>query len=254
MRVEVGRAEFGEVEGLKGLYREEAGCQIVHDSALRRGIADGYLVRVDGRVGGYGAVWNRYEAGRVVEFYVLPDLRAKALPLFREFLAASGATSIEAQTNMPLMLMLLYDCGRDIREDRILFGDGFTTQLPTPGGEFRRAREGEAMPDPVEELGEFVFETDGRVVATGGFLCHYNPPYGDVYMSVAEEYRRRGIGSYVVQEVKRACYEAGRKPAARCNPENAASRCTLQKAGMLPVGRLLIADCGLTDDRMVSDA
>ena len=79
----------------------------------------------------------------------------------------------------------------------------------------------------------------GPVVATGGFLCHYNPPYGDIFMEVTEPARRQGIGSYLVQEVKRVCYEAGKKPAARCGPSNIASRRTLQKAGLLPCGRLL---------------
>jgi hypothetical protein len=43
----------------------------------------------------------------------------------------------------------------------------------------------------------------------------------------------------LIQELKRACYEMGKVPAARCNVANAASRATLQKAGLLPCARLL---------------
>ena len=82
----------------------------------------------------------------------------------------------------------------------------------------------------------------GRVVATGGFLCHYNPPYGDLYMEVAEHARRQGYGSYLIQELKRVCYEAGRLPSARCSPENEASRRTLERAGLLSCGRLLVGE------------
>ena len=81
-----------------------------------------------------------------------------------------------------------------------------------------------------------------RVVATGGALYHYNPPYGDLYMEVREDCRRRGFGSYLIQELKRVCYEGGKKPAARCNDSNTASRRTLQKAGLLPCGRILFGD------------
>jgi len=95
------------------------------------------------------------------------------------------------------------------------------------------------FPHKHEGIGDWVVEARGAVVATGGFLCHYNPPYDDIFMEVAEPERRRGFGSYLVQEVKRVCYEAGKKPAARCNPANIASRLTLQKAGLLPCGRLL---------------
>jgi GNAT superfamily N-acetyltransferase len=223
---------------LRDLYRQEAGCQIIHDSCLRRGIADSFLISIDGAVAGYGGVWNKYDPGRVMEFYTLPWWRGSSLPIYRELVAASGAMEAEAQTNMPLMLLMLYDTCTDIRAENVLFADAFTSTLPNPGGEFRRRRPDDA-PGPDGDA-EWVFEMDGEIAACGGFLTHYNPPYGDIFMSVAEPFRGRGIGSYVVQEAKRVCYEAGRKPAARCNAENVASRRTLQKAGLLPCGRLLV--------------
>ena len=58
-------------------------------------------------------------------------------------------------------------------------------------------------------------------------------------MAVVEGERRKGYGSYLVQEVKRVCYEAGKRPSARCNRDNVGSRRTLEKAGMLPCARLL---------------
>ena len=84
-----------------------------------------------------------------------------------------------------------------------------------------------------------VLEIDGAVAAKGGILFHYNRPYGDIYREVAEPSRQRGLGSYLVQELKRVCYEKGSVPCARCNPENIASRKTLQKAGFAPCGHLL---------------
>ena len=86
---------------------------------------------------------------------------------------------------------------------------------------------------------EWQLELDGETVAKGGILFHYNRPYGDVYMDTAEPYRRRGFGSYIVQELKRAAYELGAIPAARCNPANVASRKTLQKAGLVPYASIL---------------
>ena len=43
------------MQGLRELYRHEANCQIVTDSALLRAIADPYLIFVNDRIGGYGA-------------------------------------------------------------------------------------------------------------------------------------------------------------------------------------------------------
>ena len=242
MNIQVQRAEYQDVEAMRELYRQEVNCQIIHDAALSGGNADPYLILLGGSVGGYGAVWNTYAKDRVMEFYTLPDARSLALPMFRELLNESQATHIEAQTNVPLMLTMLYDCAEDISELGILFQDEFTTHLVCPDGKFRQATPEDSQsifPHQHEPVGDWVIEVKGAIVATGGFYCHYNPPYGDLFMEVSEPARRRGIGSYIVQELKRVCYEAGKKPAARCNPSNAASRRTLQKAGLLPCGRLL---------------
>ena len=83
-------------------------------------------------------------------------------------------------------------------------------------------------------------EVDGTIVATGGILYHYNRPFGDIYMAVAQGYQRHGFGSYLVQELKRVCYEGGSVPAARCSPTNVGSRKTLQKAGFVPCGNILV--------------
>lgn len=245
MQIQVRRAEYRDVEAMRELYRQESDCQIIHDSLLSRGLADPYLILVESRVGGYGAVLNKYDKGRLMEFYTLPHMRSMALPMFRELLTTSQATHIEAQTNNPLMLLMLYDCATNITSESILFHDGFPTHLACPSGVFRRATPedaGSIFTHQHEPVGDWVVEANGAVAATGGFLCHYNPPYGDIFMEVAERARRQGFGSYLVQELKRVCYEAGKKPAARCNPANAGSRRTLEKAGFLPCGCLLVGE------------
>ena len=172
-----------------------------------------------------------------MEFYTLPHMRRIALPMFQQLLTVSQATHIEAQTNIPLMLLMLYDAATNITAENILFHDAFLTHHPCPNGIFRHATPEDQGPD-----GEWVIEANGMIVAAGGFLCHYNPPYGEIYIEVAQPARRHGFGSYLVQELKRVCYEAGKKPASRCNPDNLGSRRTLQKAGLLPCGRLLVGD------------
>jgi hypothetical protein len=71
------------------------------------------------------------------------------------------------------------------------------------------------------------------------------------YLREAREESRRGsdarrevsgYGSYLVQALKRICYEIGKTPAARCSASNTASRQTMQKAGLLPCGHILVGD------------
>lgn len=245
MKIQVEQVEYPVVETLRDLYRAEANCQIVRDSMMRRGLSDIYLVRVDGAVAAYAGVLNKYDKDRLFEFYTIPSVRRHALPILREVIAASRATRMQAQTNMPLMLLMLFDCATDIVCENILFEDAFTSSLSIPGATFRRVAEEDKphiFEHKVEGVGDWMVEVDGVAVATGGALYHYNPPYGDIYMEVDEKQRGKGYGSFLVQELKRICYEAGKRPAARCNVDNTASRNTLQKAGLLPCGRILAGD------------
>lgn len=245
MHYEVSPAPVEDITPMRELHRQEMNAQIVHDSFLRRGFSDPYFLYAGGRIAGYGLVANRYDPDTVDEFYLLPDCRAAALPLFRRLIEASGAARIRAQTNDRLLLLMLYDCAADITAEAVLFEDAFTTHLACPNGFLRTATEADKAhlrERDLDEDAEWMIECEGEPVAAGGVLYHYNPPYGDLYMAVSESHRRRGFGSYLVQELKRIAYERGKRPAARCNPDNAASRSTLQKAGMLPCGRILVGE------------
>jgi GNAT superfamily N-acetyltransferase len=244
MRIDISQVPLEEVLPLRELYRQEMNCQIVHDSLPARGFGNLFLLRLDGRVAGYGFVMGyRGEPKDMIrEFYVLPAYRGRALPLFRQLIATSQALRIEAQTNDVLLTLMLYDCATEIASDTVVFHDALTTSFGIPGAAFREVTEEDKVrifEHKVEPVGEWLIEYAGAIVATGGIATHYNLPYGDIYMEVDEPCRRRGFGSYLIQELKKVGYEMGRIPAARCNVANAASRATLQKAGLLPCARIL---------------
>lgn len=244
MPIDVSLVAPEEVLRLRDLYRHAMNCQIVLDSWHGRGWTDSYLLRVDGRIAGYGLVGSvRAELKEIItEFFVLPSHRGAALPLFRRFAEVSGARSIEVQSNDVLLTLMLHDCAEKIESGVILFQDAVTTNLSGPGVIFRRVVEGDREQLSRQKLdsgAEWMLEADGIAAAAGGVLFHYNVPYGDIYMAVADPLRRRGFGSYLIQELKRVCYESGRIPAARCGVSNVASRATLQKAGMMPCARVL---------------
>jgi GNAT superfamily N-acetyltransferase len=237
---------FDEIRAMREEYRREMACQIVHDSWHRRGFTSSYALRVRGEVVGYGSVGGapRDEERVVKELFVRAPHRGEALPLFRALVAATGVPAVEAQTNDPLLLLMLLDCAVEVTSETILFADGLTTTLdaPVPGAIVRPLDEADrahVFAHAHEPVGEWGLEIGGEIVATGGLATHYNPPYADVYMEVAVAHRRRGLGSYLVQELERLGREAGLVPAARCHHGNVASRRTLQRAGMFPCARIV---------------
>jgi GNAT superfamily N-acetyltransferase len=244
MNVDVSLVALEAAQYLRELYRREMNCQIVHDSLHARFFTDIYLIRVNDRVAGYGCAMSGDCESRdlIKEFYVLPGHRASALSLFRRFAMAAGARTIEAQTNDTLLSLMLFDCATEFKSETILFQDASTTDLRLPGVRFRKVSQTDRdriFPHKLEGVGDWLLEDEGEVVATGGVYTHYNPPYGDISMEVDERLWRRGYGSYLVQELKRTCYEMGKVPAARCHFANTASRATLQKAGFRPCARIL---------------
>lgn len=228
----------------RDMYLLEMGCQIIHDSIHRRpGWTHEYFLFAGGVAVGYGSIaiagpWKGKPT--VYEWYVVPQYRSRMFDLFSALLAASGAAAIETQSNDKLLTVMLHAFAPSVTSESILFHDKLTTAHAPAGAIFRCATAADALdisPDQLKWHG--VVEVEGEVAATGGILFHYNRPYGDIYMEVAEPFRRRGLGSYLVQELKRVCYEGGNVPAARCNPQNIASRKTLQKAGFVPCGHIL---------------
>lgn len=204
----------------------------MHDSVISRGLADPYLLLRSGKAVGYAGIWKKYHPGRVVEFFLLREAEPLCEDFFRRLIDLTNATHIEAQTNVPGMLQWLERWGGNEVEEKILFEDRVATHLTCSSAILRRGG----------SPAEWLLDLHGEVVARGGALSHYNPPYWDLYMDVAEGHRRRGFGSYLVQELKRICYEAGKVPGARCDPDNVASRRTLEKAGMRVCGSLLVAE------------
>jgi GNAT superfamily N-acetyltransferase len=243
-QIEVLEVPLGAILGMREEYRREMGCQIVHDSWHARGFTTSYHLLLDGEFAGYGSVGGapRDPGDTVKEIYLLPRFRGAVQALFRELVARSGARRIEAQTNDPLLLLMLFDCAVEVSSPTILFADGLTTEHAPAGAAFRRlteAERGSVFAHTHEPEGEYGLVYEGAIVATGGLTFYYNPPFADLYMEVAAPYQGRGFGSYLVQELKRVCYEMGRVPAARCGGTNVASRRTLQRAGMFPCGRIV---------------
>lgn len=243
--------EVREIEPLREKYVKEMNCQVVYDSIhTRPGWTQEYALEADGVCAGYGSMavggpW--LETHSIYEFYVQPERRTQAFQLFDSFATACAAKRIEMQSNARLLSVMLHTFAANIRGVAIVFEAGIDTSLKPSGAGFRAT-----TPQDAEELvraeldqnAKWVVTRNGEIAGEGGILYHYNPPFGDIYMNVAPRFRRRGLGAFLVQELKAVCRAEGTIPAARCSVDNVASRKTLQRAGMVPYSNLLVGDLG----------
>lgn len=243
MKLKVCKTELENILPLRAQFLEENNFQVRYDACHARNWSDSYLITGDGTPVGYGAVKGRedlYKRDAVFEFYLMPSARKLAQDAFVQLLGEAKVPLIECQTNDLLLTSMLYEFAHKIYADYILFEDREKTAYRRPELIFRPRLETDNLfgLDPAN-AGQYVLDRGGEIVATGGFLLHYNFPFADLYMEVLKECRRMGYGSYLVQELKKACYESGRVPAARCRIENKASKATLAKAGMKVCGYML---------------
>lgn len=56
-----------------------------------------------------------------------------------------------------------------------------------------RREDDEVFSHTVEPVGDYVALSGGEVVANGGFLRHYNPPFADVFMEFRPDWRHREL-------------------------------------------------------------
>ncbi|MEP6746558.1 MAG: GNAT family N-acetyltransferase [Bacteroidota bacterium] len=231
MEIKIVKASLQEIQLLRELFLNEGNFQFVCNKCHQYGWAGTWLFLRDGTKIGYGSVWGkdkREDRDTIFEFYLLPPYRKDASFIFREFQVACGASYVESQSNDALLTLMLYEFCQGIFAEAILFKDDVTTNFNVAGIAFRK----QAPEDETEGAGQYVLELNNEIVATGGFVWNYNLPYIDMFYEVKENFRRKGYGSLMTQELKKEAYLMSRVPAARCNPDNTASKLTLLKAGM----------------------
>jgi len=237
------KVELGRIHSLRALFLQESNFQVRYNACHERGWTDSYLLTIEGTEVGYGSIKGQEIPNRdtVFEFFVVPPFRKFCSVLFRELLLCSKAAFVECQSNDLLLTAMLYEFARNVNADTILFEDHAVTHYALPGAEFRRRHDGDGIFEhTAEPVGDYVVTVSGEVVATGGLMLHYNKPFADLYMEVRPDCRNKGYGSFLLQEVKKESYLAGRVPAARTSIRNTASRATLIKAGLRVCGFMLL--------------
>jgi len=246
MDLKINKVSLKDILPLRTLFLQENNFQVRYDACHVRGWTDSYLITVDGAEIGYGSIKGKDDLSirdAIFEFYLTPENRKYSNSAFETLIKTSGVNYIECQSNEHLLSSMIFEYSSQVNSDVILFEDDQFAFLNIPGAIFRKKEIGDQSFDHKSEPdGDYVIEADGEIVATGGFLLHYNFPFADLYMEVREDQRRKGYGSLMIQELRKACFDAGRVPAARCNITNKASKATLTKGGLKIAGYMLTGE------------
>jgi len=265
MHVEIEPVTVDQVADLRLLYARELDDMIRYEREIQQGRTRIYGLRNCGALIGYGILHGEGEdRSTVVEFFLLPQYRRHTVPVFDRFTTATEATGVQARTNDADLVLLLHERTHDVVPGNYYFRDAEKTLHPVHGVRYRAITlcdldvlapimtipEGWPFEVPDREaLARWITSNEGRlledeggIAAIGAILRGYNPPFANIGMVVMKRARRRGYGTYLIEELKRDTYAMGKIPRADCAPWNVASRSTLLRAGFLVNARALRGD------------
>ncbi|MGN6211271.1 GNAT family N-acetyltransferase [Parafilimonas sp.] len=241
MEINILKTDVQQIQLLRNLFLHENHFQFVYNKCHLYGWADTYSFIIDDVITGYGAVWGkdrREDRDTIFEFYIIDTFRKYTNNIFGKFKDACGATFIQCQTNDALLSSLLYEHTANINAEAILFEDNFQTNFFILQLSLEKDKRENNNPNDCA----YILKLQDETVATGGLMLNYNLPYADVYYEVKEDYRRKGFGSFMLQQLKKEAYKMQRVPAARCNIKNTISKSALLKAGFKICGFIVTGE------------
>ena len=199
----------------------------------------------------------------LLRFHLVEQYRARAQELFRWILATYGIEHAIASTIEPLYFSVCLDVQQSMTPHSYLFRDSKRIEFASGSNEssLRKAAQSEfddlvhfyrantkGSGDWIEGFLQkrldrdelYVLHDRQTLVATGECIpSQQQPPYADLGMVVDQSHRGRGLGSFMLVQLKQRCYEAGWKPICSCAAENLASKKAIEKAGFISEHRMV---------------
>ncbi len=199
----------------------------------------------------------------LLRFHLLKTHQVRSQEIFHWVISTYGIQHAIVSTIEPLYFSLCLDAQISIKPHSYLFHDNTERELPSGlnNSVLRKAEKREldtiirfyrANTEGSKEWIEafiqkrlnreelFVLYDRQVLVATGECIAnHTQTPYTDLGMIVATSYRGRGLGSYILIQLKKHCYESGWKPICSCTAHNHASKKAIEKAGFISEHRMV---------------
>lgn len=213
-----------------------------------------YIIIYNGRKAGHFFVDSKKT---LVQFNTYKDYSIHASEIFEYLISNDFVKNASVSTKETEFLSLCLDYQKSISVDCYLFTDNknITYELNNFENVSLRLAENNNIDtikvkcDPAfdgyyEDLIQnnqlFVLYSGDILLGIGEFrIFKSDKQYGDIGMVVAEEYRKKGIGTYIITQLKEHCYRNNLKPMACCNHKNIASRKTLEKSGFIGNHRII---------------
>jgi GNAT superfamily N-acetyltransferase len=225
------------------------------------GNAQHWEIRQGSELVGYACVDDEH---RLLQFYLQPEFLAEGPAAFQQFIEEQKIKKALIGTNNPVCMSLAMHWQKSVLVDTYLFED-YLDKKPDPiDGVLRSAGEAElerlvdfyqtSMGAPADWLrsytGDLLSKGEVFVLEQGAEIlgaCEVRksavqPEVADLGMVVSVNYRRKGLGTYLLGQAKRISREWDRKPICSCEKENAGSLKSILNNGFRSVHQMLVME------------
>jgi GNAT superfamily N-acetyltransferase len=196
----------------------------------------------------------------LVQFHISKEYYTYSSEIFEYVIKSDIVQNAAVSTKEPEFLSLCLDYQINVVTDAYLFTDnkkikyeldGFrnlsfrlakTVDIDTIRNKCEAAFDG-YHEDLIANDQLFVLYDKDSLLGIGEFrIMKSNEQFGEIGMNVTEEYRRKGIGTYIITKLKEHCYNNKLKPMACCDIKNRASKKTLEKSGFIGNHRIMLVN------------
>lgn len=239
------------------------------------GFADHYEIKINGARSGFYCLNSD---NQLVAFYLSKEYANHGGNALSYIINEHGVSTALVGTNDSYFLSLCLDVATNSRVHTLLFQDNlrisdeftgtdhFSFELSSEDDfaeifEHYRASSGSMDIENIETGFEdlkgyvrsvmnehhiFVLRENGKLIATSECrISKTQRPYADLGMIVAEEHRRKGVGSYILARTKAFCYERDISPICSCEADNVGSKKAITKAGFVSRHRIVLTEFGI---------
>jgi predicted acetyltransferase len=217
--------------------------------------SDCYEIMYDNKIVGHFSVDAQKT---LVQFSVSKDYFIHAQEVFKYVITSNLVEKAAVSTKEPEFMALCLDYQKSLSVDSYLFIDNEKVKFELDNFKdvsFRLAQNSDidtikykcypAFEGYYEDLIEndqlFVLYDGNNLLGIGEFRISktHGRKYGDIGMHVVEGYFRKGIGTYIIIQLKELCYSRSLIPMASCDAQNIASKKTLEKSGFITNHRII---------------
>lgn len=199
--------------------------------------------------------------GQLLQFYIVQEYLSEGEAIFRLFLEKLNIKQGMVGTNNPTFLSLALNRVKKMEVNTLLFKKTLDVTIAEKEGTLRKAQEGDTTrivdfchysigaPKMWLEMyigglianGEvYILEKAGDIIGTCEVRKNVTAPtYVDIGMIVSPDYRKRGYGTYLLDQAKKIAIELGLTPICSCEKENLGSLKAIHNCGFRSTYQLL---------------